>query len=368
MSLSSALNTAKSSLSATQLQTALVSRNIANANVEGATRKYANVVTGGGGRVEVRSVAQSANSTLYRNMLDSTASLEQSNVVKAGLTRIDELVGDIETGNTPAALVANLSDKLLAYAASSQSFDFARSAVDAARDVATALNEGSRTVDVIRRDADDELVVAAADMNDILAEIERLNREIVAGTHGNRDVTDAVDERDRKIAELSGFVGLNVQTRGANDVVIYTDSGVTLFDKVPRAVSFTAQPLNPGAPGNGLRIDGTLVTGPDAAMPVRSGRIVGLVTLRDEIAVTYQAQLDEIARGLVAATVETDASGSRLGMFTATGAVPTVAEVEGAAAIPGLAGRLLVDPAVVASPTKLRDGVNTVFNPTGAQG
>ena len=205
-------------------------------------------------------------------------------------------------------------------------------------------------------------------MNDILAEIERLNREIVAGTHGNRDVTDAVDERDRKIAELSGFVGLNVQTRGANDVVIYTDSGVTLFDKVPRAVSFTAQPLNPGAPGNGLRIDGTLVTGPDAAMPVRSGRIVGLVTLRDEIAVTYQAQLDEIARGLVAATVETDASGSRLGMFTATGAVPTVAEVEGAAAIPGLAGRLLVDPAVVASPTQLRAGVNTVFNPTGAQG
>ncbi len=33
-------------------------------------------------------------------------------------------------------------------------------------------------------------------------------------------------------------------------------------------------------------------------MGVGSGRLTGLVTVRDDLAVTYQSQLDEIARGL----------------------------------------------------------------------
>ncbi|WP_294646415.1 flagellar basal body protein, partial [uncultured Aureimonas sp.] len=41
MSLSAALNTAKSSLAASQLQTQIVSSNIANVNTAGATRKIA---------------------------------------------------------------------------------------------------------------------------------------------------------------------------------------------------------------------------------------------------------------------------------------------------------------------------------------
>ncbi|GGE19810.1 hypothetical protein GCM10011390_43840 [Aureimonas endophytica] len=319
MSLTSALNTAKSALVATQAQTALVSRNIANVNVEGATRKYANVVTGSGGRVEVRSVTQSANTVLFRNMLDATSTLQQSTAVQGGLDRINEMVGDIANGQTPAALIGKLSDALKAYAASPTSYETARAASSAASDVAKALQEGTGIVDTIRQDADDSLVQAANDMNSLLAKIEDLNKQVVAGTVAGEDITDLSDARDRAVGELSKYVGVTVQTRGNNDLLIYTDSGVTLFDKVPRTVSFSGtHPITDGAAGDAFRIDGVPVTGDTALMPIKSGMVAGLVDLRDKVAVTYQSQLDEMARGLVSAFKESGPAGDQAGLFTSS--------------------------------------------------
>ncbi|WP_152046120.1 flagellar hook-associated protein FlgK [Aureimonas psammosilenae] len=322
MSLTSALNTAKSSLAAVQTQTALVSRNIANANTEGATMKYATVVTGAGGRVEIRSITQSSNTTLFRNMLDSTSNLSQTSVVQNGLNRINELVGDIQNKRTPAALIGKFADALKAYAASPNKYEFARTAADAAKDAVTVLNEGTATVDKVRRDADDQLVAAAGEMNKLLADIKDLNEQVVSGTAANRDITDLADKRDQLVAQLAQYVGITVNVRGNNDIAIYTDSGVTLFDKIPRSVSFsTTQPLVDGKDGNGFRIDGILVTGDDAMMPIKSGKIAGLVDLRDNVTTTYQSQLDEMARGLIAAASERPATGGDVtGIFTSVNA------------------------------------------------
>ncbi len=306
MSLSSALNTAKSSLVATQTNTQLVSRNIANLNTAGATRKYANVVTGINGRVEIASVAQSQNSVLFRNMLDSTSSLAATKTVADGLSRISERIGDPELGRSPAALVASLKDKIDAAAKLPNNYELARAAVQAAQDLATSLNQGAATVETIRRDADDELVAAAKSMNDILARIKDLNEQVIAGTTGGTDVTDFVDKRDQAVAELSEYVGVSVGFRANNDMVLYTDSGVTLFERIPRPVEFSSSTLAYGAPGNAFKIDGVTVTGDNAFMPIKTGKIAGLVELRDKTAVTYGNQLDEIAGNLVAAFSETD--------------------------------------------------------------
>jgi flagellar hook-associated protein FlgK len=305
MSLSSALNTAKSSLVATQTHTQLVSRNIANLNTVGATRKYANVVTGAGGRVEVNSIAQSQNSVLFRNMLDSTSSLARTQTVADGLTRISETIGDPELGRSPAALVASLKDKLDAAAKLPNNYELARAATQAAQDLATSLNQGAATVQTIREDADAELVAAAKSMTEILSRIQTLNDKVIAGTTGGTDVTDFVDQRDQAVAELSEYVGVNVQIRANNDMAIYTDSGVTLFDKSARPVEFRPSGALPmGQAGNQFVMDGVVVTGDNAFMPIKTGKIAGLVELRDVTAVTYGQQLDEIAKSLVTAFSE----------------------------------------------------------------
>lgn len=363
MSLSSALDTAKSSLIATQTHTSLVSRNIANLNTVGATRKYANVTTGIGGRVEVASVAQSQNSVLFRNMLDSTSSVGGWTVVANGYQRIDEVMGDTALARSPAARISNLSDALSAYASNPSSLEFARAAAEAARDVASSLNEVSATVEAVRRDADDGLAAAADEMNRLLAEIEDLNKRVTRGTVAGSDVTDFVDKRDQAVTALSQYVGVSVQVRGNNDLVLHTDSGVTLFDRSARSVEFTrTSPLQPDAAGNALRIDGVQVTGEGAPMPLKSGSVAGLATLRDGVAVNYQAQLDEIARGLVLAFAETDADGNNLtGVFLAPG-VDDLEALKNGEKVAGLASFIRVDEAVSKDPKLIRDGVHHPYS------
>ena len=373
MSLTSALDSAKSSLIASQAHTALVSRNIANLNDPGATRKYANVVTGPGGRVEVASIARSQNSVLYRNMLESSSSVGAWSALAAGYQRIDETIGDTSLARSPAAQISNLSDALLAYSSNPGNFEFGRAALDAGRDLATGLNDLSATVETVRRDADNSLVAAAEDMNKLLAEIERLNDKVVSGTIAGTDVTDFIDKRDQAVTQLSEYVGVNARIRGDNDLVLHTDSGVSLFDTKARLVEFTpTSPLTAGQPGGVFRIDGVSVTGEGAYMPLKSGAVLGLTTLRDEVAVTFQSQLDEIARGLVLAFAETKADGTdpRTGLFTASGI--TVEALQNGPAN-GLAAKLRIDDRALADPSKIRDGINSAdpdyrYNSEGASG
>ncbi|WP_182084913.1 flagellar hook-associated protein FlgK [Aureimonas sp. ME7] len=322
MSLSAALNTAKSSLAASQVQTGIVSSNIANVNTPGATRKVASLVSGANGTVHVSSVAQSSNSILFRNMLDATSQLSRFNAQGDVLSRLNEIVGDTTDKQSPQARISALNDALSDLANTPGNYDLARAAVQAAQDLASTLRDNADAVNTIRRDADTQLSTAATDMNRILAELETVNRQVVAGTTKGSDVTDLSDQRDRLVKELSNYVGLSVQTRGNNDMVVYTDSGVTLLETQARNVSFTAtNPLVAGQPGNAFYIDGVAVTGNNSYMPIRSGLVVGLTDVRDDIAVTYGKQIDEMARGLVSAFAEYDQTGSgaaKTGLFTTT--------------------------------------------------
>ncbi|ALN74142.1 flagellar hook-associated protein FlgK [Aureimonas sp. AU20] len=359
MTLSSAINTATSSLQAAQTQTALVSRNIANANVAGATRKYANVVTGADGRLEVRSVAQSGNAALFRNVLNGTSDVARSGVLAGGLDRLNEVIGDTDAKGSPAARVSALTDALVSYSKAPANSEVGRAAVAAAQNLVTSLNSASDTVQEIRQDADHELALAATDMRQILKQIEDLNQRIMAGTSANRDVTDEVDKRDQQIQKLSEYVGITVQSRGDNDVVIYTDSGVTMFDRTARSIDFTPTPsLKPGDAGGAFRIDGTVVTGDNAFMPITSGKIAGLVELRDKVAPQFQTQLDAIANNLIDVFSETSGSGTAQGLFqdasatVSTSGTPAVV----ASTLAGAAGRIKVASSVLGDPTLLRDG------------
>lgn len=360
MTLSSALSTATSSLQATQTQTALVSRNIANANVDGATRKYANVVTGADGRIEVRSVAQSGNTALFRNVLNGTSDVAKSGVIAGGLDRLNEVIGDTDAKGSPSALVSGLTDAIVSYSKAPANSEVGRAAVAAAQKLATALNTASDTVNEIRQDADKELSLAATEMTQILKQIEDLNQRIMAGTAANRDMTDEVDKRDGQIQRLSEYVGVNVQSRGNNDVVIYTDSGVTMFDRTARSIEFQATPsLKPGQAGGALRIDGTVVTGDNAFMPVTSGKVAGLVELRDKTAPQFQTQLDAIANNLIDVFSEVNGGTKAQGLFqdasaTVTGTAGPPASASSTLA--GGAGRIKVASAVLGDPTLLRDG------------
>jgi flagellar hook-associated protein 1 len=254
----------------------------------------------------------------------------------------------------------------------------AQTAVAAAKDLANGLNAATQTVQQVRQQADGDIADSVTRLNTLLTQFETANTAIVKGTRSGADVTDQLDARDRILTAIAEEVGVRSVSRSDGDMALYTDGGVTLFDVRARAVSFErTTAFMPGVSGNAIYIDGVPLTG--GSMPAQTGRLVGLAAIRDNVAVTYQSQLDEIARGLIEAFAESDQSAipalaDAPGLFTYPGAPAMPAS---GVVIDGLAGSIRVsasvDPGQGGDPSLLRDGGIAgdpayIYNSTGGAG
>ncbi|PVE22488.1 flagellar hook-associated protein FlgK [Microvirga sp. KLBC 81] len=358
MSLSVAYNTARSSLQASQSQMAIVSRNTAGASDPAYSRKIgALVTTGGAARV---TVLRASDRALLNKMLETTSDAATQKSLLEGLQRLSQTIGDPELDESPAARIGTLNNALKQYANAPDDAVLARGFVKAASDLAASLNQATSSINAIRQETQVQIADSVSRINDILAKFKIANDEVVSGAALGRDVTDALDTRDSLIAQLSEEIGVTVVPRADNDIALYTDSGVALFDRLPRSVRYESAALTAGKPGGAILIDEIPVTGSSSPMPLNSGNLVGLVRLRDDAAVTYQKQLDELARGLIEAFAEYDKSGGgkpdRAGVFTYSGG-PSIPKP----APEGLAGLIKVSDAVDPSKAggkfeRIRDG------------
>ncbi len=381
MNLTAAIRTAQNALQTTSAQTAITSRNVAGANDPSYSRKIALVSTSLDGGAQVLSVTRAQDQALYDNMIDATSRAAASQALADGLAALENTVGDPQSDQSPSALLSALDDSIQLYAASPGDQSLASSVVSKANNLALALNDATSTVQDAREQADKDMASAVDSLNGLLSQFESANKAVVNGTREGKDVTDALDQRDKLLSQISELVGVQMATRGDNDAVLYTDSGVTLFETSARTVSFTpSTALDATQTGNAVYVDGVPVTGDTASMPIRSGKLQGLAEFRDNVAVTYQNQLDEVARGLITAFAESDQSATPTlpdvpGLFTYSGAPA----MPGASLTPGLAGEIAVnrnvDPSQGGVPARLRDGgigdpgnPAYLYNTTGAAG
>src|SRR5271166_3805427 len=222
------------------------------------------------------------------------------------------------------------------------------------------------------------LTALAATINSLLNQFTAANRAVVTGLASGANVAGAEDKRDLLVTQLAQQIGVTTTTAADGSMSIYADSGATLFQEIPRTVAFTATPtLVDGVSGSPVTVDGVPITGPNSPMPIQSGALAGYAALRDTLAPQYEAQLDQIAGGLINAFAESDQSNpptlpSLPGLFTTAGATA----LPSMTAASGLAGAIeinpTVDPSQGGNPTLLRDGgisspnAAYTYNTTGA--
>jgi flagellar hook-associated protein 1 FlgK len=375
MSLSVALNTATQSLAATGVATATVSRNNAGANDPTYSRKTALLVTHAGGGVYVASIGRAADSAVFRHMLAANSSSAGQSAILSSLEKLSAAtVDDPQNDQSVSAKISALLSTLEQYSASPDDTTLAQNVVTKALATVDTLNSATATVQDERGKADADMATSVSTINTLLQKFQEVNSTIVKGTIAGSDVTDFLDTRDAILTSLSEQLGIRTATGPNNSMSIYTDSGVTLFDTLPRTVTFAAtQNYTPTTVGNAVIIDGVPVTGANAVMPLQTGKLVGLSTVRDQLAPRYQSQLDEVARGLISIFSESATALPTLtGLFTYTGTtIPASATI-----VPGLAGTIkvsaAVDPAQGGNSMLIRDGgINGgayVYNTTGAAG
>jgi flagellar hook-associated protein 1 FlgK len=379
MSLTSALNIAAQGLALASGQTALVSRNVANANDPDYARKSAALASLPGGGAIITGYRRAADAALLVKLLDAGSAHAGKQAYLEGLERLAATVGDPEAGTSIAGYMQKLRDALQVYESDPSNTLNANGAARAAGDVARALNAATSATQDTRRQADQDMLASVDHVNSLLRQFKAANDAIVNGDGTRADLTAELDTRDRVLKELSQEIGIRTVTRSRNDIAIYTDGGVTLFDKVPRAVTMQATPLyTTGTVGQHVYVDGIAITDPASTMATRSGRLHGLAMLRDTAAVTYQEQLDEVARGLIESFAERDRQippvlPNAVGLLTYPGApaIPPTGSV-----ITGLAASIrlnpLSDPEQGGDARLIRDGglagAAYVANTTAASG
>jgi flagellar hook-associated protein 1 FlgK len=391
MSLTSAFNIINSAFDANAAQTAAISRNISNSSTTGYTLKTANLATSSYGGVEVTSITRATNSALLEQALAANSQSAGQSALASGLAQLSATVSDSSStnstsstttasGQSPSAMLASLETALQNYQASPSDPTVAQSVVTAASQLTSSLNNATTTVQQVRSQADAAMAQSVTTINSLLSQFQTVNNTIVSGLQTGADVTDAEDSRDDILTQLSQQIGISTVTSSNGSEAIYTDSGVTLFQTTARAVTFApTQTLTAGATANPVMVDGVPVTGSSSPMAIQSGALAGLATLRDTTAPQYQAQLDQIANGLVNAFAETNQATPSTpnplpGLFTYSsysGAMPTDTTVPA-----GLAGQIevnaSVDPSQGGNVNLLRDGdisgggANYTYNATGA--
>ena len=389
MNLSAAFSLINSAFATNAAQSAVIARNVANVSVAGYSREAANLVTNGLGGAEVQSVTRVANAALSDQALTATSAAASEQAISDGLSTLAQTVNDSASsssvsgadanGRSPSAMLANLQNALQTYEASPEDRSLGQAVVTAADNLASSLTSASTTVEQVREAADTKMASAVAQINSLLGEFQSANAQVVAGLHTNANVADAEDQRDQILTQLAQQVGVSTTTDANGSTSIYTDSGVTLFQDTPRSLTFAATSSLPaGASGAPVLVDGVPITGPSSPMAIQSGALAGLAALRDNVAPQYQAQLDQIAGGLIQAFSESDQSATPSqpdlpGLFTVPGAtgVPSLSSATGLAV--AIEVNPNVDPSQGGNINLLRDGgiasngaAPYVYNSTGA--
>ncbi len=368
MSLSSAALIAQSGLNTITAQTSVLSRNITGASDSSIySLKTANVISTPYGS-QVASITRATNQAVFASLLSATSANATQTAISSGLETLNQTIGNISSSSSsasgsnstsPATLLSNFTNALQSYEASPSNASLASAAVSAASTLAQGLNTAASTINQVREQADAGIATSVQSINSLLAQFQSVNTQIIQGTASGADVTDAQDTRDNILTQLAQQIGITTVTNANGGMSIYTDSGVTLFQGgLPRTVTFTpTSTYTASVTGNAVYIDGVPIIGPSATMPISSGTLAGLASLRDNISVTYEAQLDGMAGGLISAFAESPQSGSGPnlpGLFTTSGATSLPGSVT------GLASQIIVnasvDPSHGGNPLLLRDG------------
>jgi len=361
MSLSAAMKTAQSSFSNVGLQSAVASKNIANASNPNYARRAAVLATASSGATVVETQRAQNEALLKQNLLSISKSSGQDTLL-SGLTQMKMMLGGEDYELSPSTYLAKLRDNLQTFADKPNEVSLAETVVADATDVANSLNSTSLALQKTRSEADADIGTAVTELNRLLTEFKTYNDKVRQGTAAGTDVNDALDQRDKLLTDISSIIGVTTVTRTNNDLALYTSDGTVLFETVPRTVSF--QPTTTytaTVDGNQVLIDGVPVQAGTGGNTSARGSIPALLQLRDQTAPTFQAQLDEIARGLINMFSENGDDG----LFTRNG-VAVGDDLTVPALVPGLATVIKVNPAVITSQggnaMLLRDGINTPVN------
>ncbi len=374
MSLSSVLQIAQNSLANMTRRTGVLARNVNDSNNEYYARRDLQTITLPTG-AQTSSIRRATDVRLERASIEASSASSGNSLLSGRLEALNALLAGEDGALRVSDQLTALHDSIQTYSGAADNALLGEAVLGDARKMVAELNDATRSVQDFRLQVDKEIGQTVTTLNALLKDFESVNNQIKQGTRLGQDVNDALDRRSELLNSIAEIVPVSPLVRDNEDMVLLTASGATLFETEPRLVSFTPQTaLAPGSTGNPVFVDVVQLNFAGTSNSQVSGKLDGLLRLRDKVAPDLQKQLDETARTLVAAFAETDTTGSSLpplqGLFAWTGGPGLPPS---GALVNGLAGTISVnaayDPEAGGTVTRLRDagsnGAAYNANPAG---
>ncbi len=354
------------SISATEIdninsQLALISHNLANAG----TQDYAaesisqTAVTADGVGMGARdgAVQRTIDSQTQADLFAQNGTASSLATQQTALQQIDAAQGAVGSGTDIGSLLGALQDAFSSLAGSPDNQTQQQATVAAAQALATQINQVGNAVGTQRQAAQDAIVSGVAQLNSTLSTLGGLSDQIVAAQAAGRSTADLENQRDAAEDTLSQLVGVRFLDQPNGDLLVMTQSGISLpihGTAAPVSTSPATLGASVYAPGGG--VPAITLGGQDVTDQLTGGSLGANIQLRDRILPTLQASLDEFSD-----TLATRFQAQGLTLFTdAAGNVPSGEGFPAQSSYLGFSSEIQVNPAVSANPSLVRDGTNAV--------
>ncbi|WP_045387961.1 flagellar hook-associated protein FlgK [Falsirhodobacter sp. alg1] len=343
MTLSSAFSVARSGLSVSARAADVTSQNVANALTEGYGKRELSLATRSTGGVDIVGITRFADRAL-------TADRRVAEAAQVASGRLAEFYSGIEgdigvTGDAGAlgTLLSSLDTALIDASSQPQSISRLDAVVTAASTLSARVNSLGDQVQAARLKADTRIGRGVADINAALKQLEVLNTAVASQSAQGRDVSSLLDQRQQLVDTVAAQIPVREITRDDGRIALITTSGLTLLDGKAATLGFS--PMNLVTPDMTIEsrgLSGLTLNGRDVPVAgLGNGAMAADFALRDQEAVAVQQQLDAVGDDLVA----------RLG---GSGLITRNAN-----------GDLATDPALLAEPWRVRDGMGATTPSAG---
>lgn len=306
-SLTLALRTAQSGITASQQGLDAVAQNVANVNTVGYSKKVVNfeqrIVEGNGAGVQVSDITRQIDQNLLRSFRNENSEFTNFDMMDGYYSRLQELFGTPDNNSSISHIVGTFVGSLEQLAVSPDKGLEQTEVLRQATDLSVTLQQMTESIQDLRQQADQQIADIVAEVNRLTTTIGQLNDDIIKNESTGLNAIDLRDQRDESIDQLSGYVDIVTFQRSDGDIVVFTGAGRTLVDNVPATLSHSSaaavSPTTTHAEGDfaGIFI-GAQIEGNDITNEFLNGELAALVTMRDSTLSNLQSQLDEYASAI----------------------------------------------------------------------
>ncbi len=297
-SLTSALRASQTGLTTSLVGIQVTSNNMVNINTDGYSKQKASITSNGeGAGVRAGVIKRITDEKLVSDIQSATADAGQYEAKARYLNRMDSLLGNPNGETAFTKRLTKLTTAIQAVSTSPLDSALHRKVVNAAMDFATSMNSVANGLQSIRSQVDQEISDSVNIINQELANIADLNQKIVNGNGTGQSVAYFEDQRDQSVGKIGDLIGVKTYMQENGNMAVFMNNGSPLFNQFPHTVRYTpAVSMDPSVSYPSSGISGIMLSGTDITAQIITGKVKGLIDLRDTILPNHQAELDSLTQ------------------------------------------------------------------------